>query len=99
MVKRTLVAPEVHTHYHSGKKYEIHVMLPRVKKENIDLNFSKKGFCVKAYRPDAIFSACHQLHHPVDVNKVKTKHYDVEGLLEITVPLLQPIVCKKIPIK
>ncbi|MEM3514130.1 MAG: Hsp20/alpha crystallin family protein [Candidatus Hadarchaeum sp.] len=99
MVKRPLVAPEVCAHYHSGKKYEIHVRLREVKKENIELNFSKNGFCIKAQRDDLVFATCRSLDVPVDPNKVKTKYYDVEGLLEIVAPLLKPIKTKRIPIR
>lgn len=98
MVKRPMVAPEVCVHQHSGKRYEIHVSLPQVKKENIELNFSKKGFCVKALRGDVIFAACHALEFPVDTNKIRTKYYDVEGLLEIIAPILKPVKTKRIPI-
>ncbi|MEM4188403.1 MAG: Hsp20/alpha crystallin family protein [Candidatus Hadarchaeum sp.] len=99
MVKRPLVAPEICAHYHSGKKYEIHVRLPQVKKENIELNFSKNGFCIKAQRDDLVFATCHSLDVPVDPNKVRTKYYDVEGLLEIVVPLLKPIKARRVPIR
>ena len=99
MAKKRLISPEVCTHHHSGKKYEIHVRLPGVRKENIDLKFSKKGFCIKGSRADAIFSGCYSLAHSVNVNKVKTKFYDEDGLLEITVPLVQPLRSKKITIK
>ncbi len=98
MVKR-MVTPEIHSHYHAGKKFEVHVMLPKVRKENIELTFDKKGFCVRGSRPDVEFAACHSFPHPVDMNKVKTKYYNVEGLLEINVPLLHPIATKKITIK
>ncbi len=97
--KQRLIAPEICAHYHSGKNYEVHVFLPKVKKEDIELNFHKNGFSVKGHRSDVIFAASHSLAHPVDVNKVKTQYYDVEGLLEITVPLLKPIVPRKITIK
>lgn len=99
MVKRPLVAPEICAHYHSGKRYEIHVRLPQVKKENIELNFSKDGFCIRAERDDLIFATCRSLEAPVDTNRIRTKYYDVEGLLEIVAPLLKPVKTKRIPIR
>jgi len=99
MVKLPMVAPEICAHYHSGQRYEIHVKLPRVKKENIELSFSKKGFCIKAPRDDVVFATCYKLELPVDTNRIKTKYYDVEGLLEIIAPLLKPVKTKRIPIE
>lgn len=99
MPKIPNVAPEVCVHHHSGKNYEIHIKLPGVKKENIDLNFSRKGFSVKGTRADVVFAGSHSLEHSVDVNKIKTKHYDVEGLLEVIAPLVQPLRTKKIQVK
>lgn len=98
MVKPRLITPEICAHYHSGKNYEVHVFLPRVKKEDIELNVHKKGFSVKGSKSDVIFAASRTLDHPIDVNKVKTKYYEVEGLLEIIAPLLKPIACRKVPI-
>lgn len=99
MAKKRVISPEVCTHHHSGKRYEIHVRLPRVRKENIELNFSKKGFCIKGSRSDVIFARCYSLEHSVDVNKVKTKFYNKDGLLEIIAPLTKPLRSKKITIK
>lgn len=99
MSKPRLVTPEICAHYHSGKNYEIHVSLPKVEKENIELNVHKKGFSVKGTGPDVIFAASRTLDHPIDVKKVKTQYYEVQGLLEITAPLLKSIACRKVPIK
>ena len=99
MAKRLMVTPEIHSHCHEGQRFEIHVLLPRVKKGDVELNFHKTGFCVKGSRSDVIFAACHTLPNPVDVSKVTTKYYNVQGLLEITVPLLKPIINKRIPIR
>ncbi|MGC8816717.1 MAG: Hsp20/alpha crystallin family protein [Candidatus Hadarchaeum sp.] len=99
MVKLPLVTPEICAHYHSGKRYEIHVRLPQVKKENIELKFSKNGFCIKARRDDLVFAACRSLDLPVDPNKVRTKYYDVEWLREIVAPLLKPVKARRIPIR
>ncbi|MGQ9788512.1 MAG: hypothetical protein ACUVQM_04320 [Candidatus Hadarchaeaceae archaeon] len=70
-----------------------------MKKENIELNFSKNGFCIKAQRNDPIFATCRHLEVPVGTNKIRTKYYDVEGLLEIVAPLLKPIKTRRIPAK
>ncbi len=94
-----MVTPEICSHYHTGKRFEVHVSLPKVKRADIELSFHKKGFCVKASRPDVVFAACHSFEHPVDMKKVKTKYYNVEGLLEIDVPLLHPVAIKRIAVK
>ncbi len=99
MAKKSILAPEVHVHRHQDKKYEIHVKLPGVKKENIKLNFTKNGFCVEGSRREAVFNGCHTLEHPVNLNKIRTNYYDVGGTLEITAPISKPIKCKKVTIK
>jgi HSP20 family molecular chaperone IbpA len=98
IMAKKLVSPEVCVHQHEGKRYEIHVKLPGVKKEDIDLRFSRRGFCVEGTRGDTIFSGCYTLENSVDLNRVKTKFYDVEGLVEITAPIVKAVKSKKIRI-
>jgi HSP20 family molecular chaperone IbpA len=99
MAKKRVISPEVCTHHHPGKNYCIHIRLPGVRKENIDLKLSKKEFCVKGSRADVDFAGCYSLAHSVNVNKAKAKFYDKDGLLEIIVPLTEPLRRKKITVK
>lgn len=93
---KTTIAPTVYAD-HDHENYYIQVELPRVKKEEIELEVSEKGFCVKGTREDLEFSSCYVLAHEVEAAKAKAKFEN--GLLDIVVPLAHPLSGIKIKIE
>jgi HSP20 family protein len=82
---------------HDEEAYYIQVELPGVKKENVSLSMTEQSFCIQGTRENLVFAGCFILAHPVKEDEAKAKFEN--GLLNITVPLKQPLKGKKIPIE
>jgi HSP20 family protein len=93
---KPLLAPAVCVD-HDRENYSIQIELPGVKKDDIVLEISEQSFCVKGSRTDADLAGCYFLAHSVNADKAKAKFES--GLLNVTIPLKQPLVGKKIPIE
>ena len=74
---------------HDLENYYAQIEMAGVKKEDIELEVSENGFCIKGKRGEKEISGCWMLGHPVDINSVMAK-YDT-GLLDIKMPLKNPI--------
>lgn len=70
---------------HDLENYYAQMELPGVKKEDIHLEVTENGLCIKGKRGEKDMSGCWMLAHGIDVEKVKAR-YD-NGLLDIVMPL------------
>lgn len=83
---------------HDLENYYASVELPGVKKEDVELEVMENGFCLKGKRGEKEISGCWMLGHSVDPERVMAR-YEM-GLLDITMPLKNPLVKgKKIEIQ
>jgi len=82
---------------HDDKNYYIQVELPRVKKEDAELEVSDQSFCVRGEKTDIELLGCYILTHAVNAEKAKAK-FD-NGLLSIEIPIKKILKGKKIAIE
>jgi HSP20 family protein len=87
-VTKPTIAPTVFAD-HDNENYYIQIELPGVKKEDIELQVSEQGFCIKGPREDIEFSCCYQLAHEVVHTRAKAKFEN--GLLDVVIPLTHPV--------
>ncbi len=85
---KPLLSPDIVV-IHDQEGYYIEVELPGVKKKDLELEVAEQGFTVKGSRSDFDFVGSYYLAHQVNTEKVKAKFDD--GLLDITIPLKQPL--------
>lgn len=74
---------------HDLENYYAQVELPGVRKEDIDLEVMENGLCIKGKKGDKDLSGCWMLAHPVNIESVKANYQ--EGLLDITLPMKNPL--------
>ncbi|MEM3437790.1 MAG: Hsp20 family protein [Nitrososphaerales archaeon] len=84
-------------HDEKDEGYDIEVELPGAKKEEINLYFWSRGFCVDANKEDVIYSGCYTLAHDISIDEVKAKFEN--GLLKIKVPFKEKLRARKILIE
>jgi HSP20 family protein len=83
--------------YHDAEKYLIEAQLPGVKKKNIEIEATETSFCIKGQKKNVLYSACYNLSHEVNLNKVETDFKD--GVLSLKLPLKKPVKTVKIALK
>ncbi|MEM3624477.1 MAG: Hsp20/alpha crystallin family protein [Nitrososphaerales archaeon] len=84
-------------HDEKDEGYEIEVELPGVKKEEINLYFWSRGFCVDANKEELAYSGCYTLAHDVKIDEAKAKFEN--GLLKIKVPFKEKLRARKVSIE
>jgi HSP20 family protein len=83
---------------HDLENYYAQVEMPGVKKEDVTLEVSVNGLCIRGKKGDKDVSGCWMLAHQVNVDKVEAKYN--EGLLDIRLPFKNPMTGgKKIDIR
>jgi len=83
--------------YHDKDTYTIEVELPGVHKKDIELEASENGFCLVAPREDIEYVGCWILAHTIEPQKANATFSN--GLLKVTVPLVESFEGVKVPIK
>lgn len=79
--------PEIYVnHDEKDENLLIDVMLPGVEKASIDLEFTRRGFCVKATDEGRriLYLGCYNLAHEVYPDKARARYEN--GILKIVVP-------------
>lgn len=74
---------------HDLESYYAQVELPGVKKDEVSLEVSGNGLCIKGKKGEKDISGCWMLAHEVNVDKVEAKYN--EGLLDIRLPFKNPM--------
>ena len=78
---------------HDLDNYYAQIELPGVKKEDVTLEVSRNGMCIKGKKGEQDVSGCWMLAHEVNVEKVEAKYS--EGLLDIRLPFKNPMTSGK----
>ncbi len=95
---KVTILPSVNIcHDEKDEGYYIEVELPGVEKEDIELYFWSRGFCVDGNKKDLTYSGCYTLAHDVKSEEVKAKFES--GLLKINVPFKEKLRAKKVKIE
>lgn len=74
---------------HDRERYMIQVVLPGVRKEDIDVELTESSFCIHADKDDAVIAGCYFLAHPVNIDEADAA-YD-GNLLNVELPFKMPI--------
>jgi HSP20 family protein len=93
---RISVCPDVFIR-HDRQNYMIEIELPGVDKKDIELEASISGFCLKAPRDDIEYVGCWFLSHNIEPEKTDATF--INGLLKVTVPIVERFEGTKIPVK
>ncbi len=95
--KTTMFPSVTICHDDKDEGYDIEVGLPGVKKEDVELSFWSKGFCVDGEKEDITYTGCYTLAHEVKIEEAKAKFEN--GLLKIKVPFKEKLRAKKVKIE
>jgi len=97
-IPKTAMSPLV-TICHDDKDegYDIEVELPGVKKEDVDLSFWSRGFCVDGEKEDIVYTGCYTLAHDIKAEGAKAKFES--GLLKIKVPFKEKLRAVKVKVE
>lgn len=97
-ITKVVMSPRITiSHNDKDEGYVIEVELPGVKKEDIELFFWSKGFCIDGKKEDIIYSECYNLAHEVRTEEAKAKFEN--GLLTIIVPFKEKLRAKKVKVE
>ncbi len=89
------MVPTVHID-HDRERYRVQVELPEMNMDDIELEVSENGFCIKGSGKDSDIVGCYQLAHPVDQDNVYAT-FD-KGVLSVEIPLKFPIRGRRVEI-
>jgi HSP20 family molecular chaperone IbpA len=90
------IAPDT-IRWHDADAYYFRIHLPGVRKEDIELEAVKKGFCLKARKGEKEYATCYSLAYEIDFERIEAKFE--EELLDVRFPLKKSIELSKVDIK
>ena len=90
------IAPET-IKWHDAENYFFRIHLPGVRKEDIELEAVKNGFCLKAKKNEKEYATCYSLAHEINFEKIDAKF--VEGVLDVRFPFRSKLDLSKVDIR